>query len=80
VFHSPVLEGIAREARERKEATKADDAEVPEYLWEEHLLDDGSTSWFVSEEDGPKLRRAMNLLQARMLRWWKKKITTSFLG
>jgi hypothetical protein len=34
IFHD-----IAREQREKK-ATKADDAEVPEYLWIEHLLDD----------------------------------------
>jgi hypothetical protein len=31
--------GIAREQRARK-ATKADDAEVPEYLWQEHLVND----------------------------------------
>jgi hypothetical protein len=31
----PLLEEIARVNRERK-AVKSDDAEVPEYLWEEH--------------------------------------------
>jgi hypothetical protein len=61
------LDAIAREARERK-ATKADDAEVPEYLWwEDHLLNDGPTPWYMSDEDRPKLRRAMNLLRAQML-------------
>jgi hypothetical protein len=63
---------------ERK-ATKSDDAAVPEYLWEEHLLRDGPTPWTISEADRPKLRSAMNLLRGRMLRWWKKGITTSFL-
>jgi hypothetical protein len=37
-----VLHEIAREKREWK-ATKADDAAVPEYLWEEHLLNDCPT-------------------------------------
>eukprot|EP00978_Attheya_sp_CCMP212_P020469 scaffold58660_cov26-Attheya_sp.AAC.1 len=36
---SAALDAIQREARERL-ATKADDAEVPTYLWEEHLIDD----------------------------------------
>jgi hypothetical protein len=61
------LDAIAREARERK-ATKADDAKVPEYLcWEDHLLNDGPTPWYMSDEDRPKLRCAMNLLRAWML-------------
>jgi hypothetical protein len=42
---SAVLDAIQREARERL-ATKADDAEVPTYLWEEHLIDD-SEGWLV---------------------------------
>jgi hypothetical protein len=37
------LEEVTREARERK-ATKSDDAEVPEYLWLEHLFDDAPTA------------------------------------
>jgi hypothetical protein len=73
------LDAIGREARERK-ATKADDAAVPEELWEEHLLNDRPTPWNVCDDDRPTLRRAMNLMRARMLRWWKKKVTTSFLG
>jgi hypothetical protein len=43
-----VLHEIAREKRERK-ATKADDAAVPEYLWEEHLLNDCPTPWVLKE-------------------------------
>jgi hypothetical protein len=73
------LDAIGREARERK-ATKADDATVPEELWEAHLLNDGPTPWNVCDADRPQLRRAMNLMGAGMLGWWKRKVTTSFLG
>jgi hypothetical protein len=52
---------------------------VPEYLWEEHLLNDGPTPWHVGDDDLPKFRRSMNLLRARMLRWWKRKVMPSFL-
>jgi hypothetical protein len=45
---------LGQELRERK-ATKSDDAVVPEYLWEDHLLSDGPTPWEVSEEDRPRL-------------------------
>jgi hypothetical protein len=71
-----VLGEIAREKRERK-ATKADDAEIPEYLWEEHLLDDSPPPWVVKERT--KLRRAIGMLRAWMLRWWKNNVTSSFL-
>jgi hypothetical protein len=43
-----LLHDIAQEKRERK-ATKADDADVPEYLWEEHLLNDCPTPWVLKE-------------------------------
>jgi hypothetical protein len=48
-------ERLARELRERK-ARKSDDAALPEYLWEEHLLSDRPTPWTISEADRPKLR------------------------
>jgi hypothetical protein len=35
---------IDRTQREQK-AAKSDDAEVPKYLWVEHLMDDGPTPW-----------------------------------
>jgi hypothetical protein len=71
-----LLHEIAREKRERK-ATKADDADVPEYLWEEHLLNDCPTPWILQERT--RLRRAIRLLRARMLKWWKQRVTRSFL-
>jgi hypothetical protein len=73
------LDDIAREARQRK-ATKLDDAEIPAYLWEEHLMmTDGLTPWNAESTDMPKLRRRMNLMRRRMLVWWKSKVTWSFL-
>jgi len=47
-----LLDDIARELRERK-AVKSDDAGIPEYLWEEHLVDDGDRVW--GNEDRLKL-------------------------
>jgi hypothetical protein len=71
-----VLADVAQQKKEQK-ATKADDADVPEHIWEEHLLNDGPTLWVV--KDFEKLRKAMDLLRQRMLRWWKHKVTTSFI-
>jgi hypothetical protein len=56
-----VLHEIAREKREGK-ATKAGDADVPEYLWEEHLLNDCPTPWVLQERT--QLRRVIWLLRA----------------
>jgi hypothetical protein len=67
---------VSRQHRERK-ATKSDDAEIPEDLWEDHLLSDGPTPWVVS--DRTKLREGMWLLRRRMLRWWKQNVTITFL-
>jgi hypothetical protein len=66
-----VLQEVAREKRERK-ATKADGAEVPEYLWEEHLLKDSPTPCVLEERT--RLRKAMNLMRRRMLAWWKGRV------
>jgi hypothetical protein len=72
-----VLHEITREKRERK-ATKADGADVPECLWEEHLLKDCPTPW-VLEERTRLVRHGIKLLPKCMLTWWKRKVTTSFL-
>jgi hypothetical protein len=66
---------VSRQHRERK-ATKSDDAEVPEYLWEDHFLSDGPTPWVVT--DRTKLREAMWLLRRRMLLWWQRNVTITF--
>jgi hypothetical protein len=71
-----LLHEIEREKRERK-ATEADDADVPEYLWEEHLLNDCPTPWILQERT--RLRGAIRLLRARMLKWWEQRVTRSFL-
>jgi hypothetical protein len=67
---------VSRQHRERK-ATKSDDAEIPEDLWEDHLLSDGPTPWVVS--DRTRLREGMWLLRRRMLRWWQRNVTITFL-
>jgi hypothetical protein len=72
-----ILAEIDREKRERK-ATKSDNAEVPEYLWEEHLLADSPTPWVVAERT--KLRKAIRMLRTCMLRWWKNKVITAFIS
>jgi hypothetical protein len=46
-------------------ATKSDDAAVPEYLWLEHLVDDGPGKWSKKQQEG--LPVAMDLLWGRML-------------
>ena len=65
----------AKAIREQK-AVKSDDAEVPEYLWEEHLFE--GTGWAkVWFDDQEKFGRACKLLKSRMLRWWKRTVTRS---
>ena len=61
------FEDVAREKRERF-AAKADDAEVPEYLWLEHLFEDASEPWDQSQREG--MIRAAPLLRKVMLSWW----------
>ena len=67
---------IARENRDRK-ATKSDDAEVPEYLWLEHLVQAGERRW--TDEEIMKLLSAMHTVREGCLRWWKRRVTTSLL-
>jgi hypothetical protein len=77
VFHE-----IAREQREKK-ATKADDAEVPEYLWLEHLLEDAdpAKNFDTAKWDAAHLAALPTLMKGLRhigLKWWKKKVTLSF--
>jgi hypothetical protein len=53
---------------------------VPEYLWEEHLLNDGPTPWVESNDQKPSLRRAMKMMRRQVLRWWVRRVTTSLLS
>jgi hypothetical protein len=64
-----------REKRERI-AAKADDAEVPEYLWLEHMMDDSPFYW--SNEQEQAVTSMIAWFRKRMLRWWKNKVRTSF--
>jgi hypothetical protein len=70
------LDGIKQDTREQK-ATKVDDADVSKFLWYEHLCDDGERSWTEAEKQ--QLPAAANTLRAGMLRFWKRKVTTSFV-
>jgi hypothetical protein len=71
-----LLEKIFRDLPEQK-VVKSDNAEVPDYLWEDHLVDDNVCNWSPPNQVG--LLGAMKLLRERMLRWWKKPVTTSYL-
>jgi hypothetical protein len=67
--------GIARTEREKK-AVKADDAEVPRYLWEEHYYETSTRQW--ADKDRPRVERAFDGFRLFALRWWKRKVTSSF--
>jgi hypothetical protein len=72
-----VLKAISREQRDRK-AVKADDADVPEYLWEDQLLEalDMGTADELARK---KVRRVSTWLRSVMLCWWQRKVTTSYI-
>lgn len=72
------LHAITREKRERL-ASKADDAEIPEYLWCEHLVDDG-IGWTWDEVSRPQFQSSINFLRSRMLAWWKSNVRRTFLA
>eukprot|EP00978_Attheya_sp_CCMP212_P035628 scaffold156149_cov33-Attheya_sp.AAC.1 len=65
-----LLKAIDREKRERK-ATKLDDAKVPVYLWEEHMINDGDFGRTTA--DLPRMRPLMGACRVLMLKWWKRK-------
>jgi hypothetical protein len=60
-----MLEAVDREKRERK-ATKSDDAEVPVYLWEEHMINDGD--FRRTTADLPRMRPLMDACRVLMLK------------
>jgi hypothetical protein len=72
--YDEVLANIAREHQERN-AVKAD---IPEYLWEEHLLEGIETrKWDAAELT--KVRRVSRWLRTKMLSWWKRNVTLSYI-
>jgi hypothetical protein len=73
----PDLGKIKQEGPERK-ATKADNAEVPEYLCHEHIFVDCGRNW--TEAQKKKLPQAARVLQKGMLKQWKYKVLSSFLS
>jgi hypothetical protein len=70
------LTKIGQEGRNRK-ATKLDDAEVPEYIWYDHVFEDGAQKW--TEDQKKAFPCAARILQEAMLKFWKRRVRRSFL-
>jgi hypothetical protein len=51
--------------------TKSDDVEVPEHIWYGHMFEDSTRRWTEAKREA--------LLQAGMLRFYKRRVTISFL-
>jgi hypothetical protein len=75
--YEEVLSDISREHRDRK-AVKSDDAAVPEYLWEEHLLE-GLEDQEWDDTKLVKIRRVSEWLRSKMFRWWTRNVTRSYV-
>jgi hypothetical protein len=74
--YDTVLTDITRDKRERK-AVKADDADIPEYLWEEHMVEGrDEQTWDATKL--VKMRRVATWLRSKMLSRWKRNVTTSY--
>jgi hypothetical protein len=57
--------------------TKSDDVEVPERIWYGHVFEDSTRRWTEAKREA--LPRSTKVLQAGMLRFYKRRVTTSFL-
>jgi hypothetical protein len=76
--YEEALLDISREYRDRK-AVKADDADVPKYLWEEHLVE----GLDVQDWDATKLvkiRKVSEWLRSKMWKWWTRNVTKSYVS
>jgi hypothetical protein len=71
------LTKIGQEGRNRK-ATKPDDAEVPQYIWYDHVFEDGARKW--TEDQKKAFPYAARILQEAMLKFWTKRVRRSFLA
>jgi hypothetical protein len=61
-----IFQEINNTLREQK-AVKADDAEVPEFLWFNHLVEDGPSEWKLGQQE--RLAWAMTVARVCMFRW-----------
>jgi hypothetical protein len=67
------MEAVQREQK----ATKADDAEVSEFLlWASHLVADGPTEWSERQQKG--LEMSMKVIRERLLCRWARRLLRSF--
>jgi hypothetical protein len=71
--YEEVLLDISREHRDRN-AVKSDDADVPKYLWKEHLLE-GLDDHAWDDTKLVKIRKASEWLQSKMWTWWTRNVT-----
>jgi hypothetical protein len=69
------LDDVAWTKREQK-AAKADGAAVPEYLWLEHLMDDGPTPWLMASRK--TLPKPMTTARKYLIRRWKVRLRHAF--
>jgi hypothetical protein len=69
---------LGREHRQGK-AVKSDNAQVPEYLWEAHLLE-GCEGINLDDDVILKVPTVINWLRKQMLNWWKRKVTSSYVA
>jgi hypothetical protein len=66
---------LAQEKREQA-AAKSDNVAFPEYLWWEHLLEDGL--WVWSSSSKTQLMQMVDWFRTHMLRRWKRTVFQSF--
>ena len=71
-----MLDAIDQEKQEGN-ATKPDDAEVPVVLQVEHLINQGNFGRTMANL--PMMRPLIAACQFLLLRWWKRKVTTSLV-
>ena len=67
------VSGASEEEDRTAKATKADDAEVPEYLWDDRLLAK------VKVDKSDRVLKALAVLRLALLRVWKKTVTLSYV-
>jgi hypothetical protein len=70
------LDEILHEHRQRK-AVKSDNAKVPEYLWEAHLIE-GCEGINWDDDVISKVGTVIDWLHEQMLRWWKRRVTSAY--
>lgn len=72
-----ILMQVDQDKREQK-ATKADDANVPVFVWTRHYMEESDLTW--ADSDTPILvERAMDAMRKYLVWQWKRQILFSYL-